>query len=64
MVLTASEKVPIVSETVSVLSSDPPCKDDNALIATVVGTLCLIKYELDIQVFVYLNCLISFVISL
>ena len=32
--------------TVSVVSSDPPCKDGNARFTT----LCLIKYELDINV--------------
>ena len=41
---------------VSVILSDPPCKDGNALFTTVPLKACLIKYEIDIHVFVSLNC--------
>ena len=34
------------------ISSDPPCKDDNVRFTTVLlKKLCLIKYELDIPMF-------------
>ena len=42
--------------TVIVFSSDPPCKDDNAQFTTVPLKPCPSKYELDINVFVSLNC--------
>ena len=46
-------------ETVSIIQSDPPCKVDNTRFFN--GTL-LIKYELDMHAFVYLNCSILFVL--
>jgi len=38
----------------SVISSDPPCKDDNAQF-TRIAVKGLIKYELDINVYVFEN---------
>ena len=54
-----------IKGTVSIISSDPPCKDINARArlahnGTLKYMLCLIKYELDMHVSVYLNFL-SFV---
>ena len=46
--------------TVSVISRNPSCKDDISRFST----LCLNKYELDINVFVSLNYLFSLVVSL
>ena len=40
-----------IKGTVSVISSEPPCKDDNAWFITVPLNLLLIKYELDINVY-------------
>ena len=37
--------------TVIVFSSDPPCRDGNAQFTRVPSTPCLIKYELDINVY-------------
>ena len=52
--------------TVSVISSDPPCKDGNARFTTVPLEAFLIKYdyESDINVFLSLKCLFSFAVSL
>ena len=41
-----------LKRTVSVISSDPPCKYGNAYLQRYVLKLCLIKYELDINIFV------------
>jgi len=41
---------------VSVSLSNSACKDGNVRFTTVPLKDCLIKYELDIHVFVYLNC--------
>ena len=47
------------------MSSDPPCKDGNALFKTAPNwKIFLIKHELYINVFVSLNCLFSFAVSL
>ena len=46
-----------IKGTVNVISSDPPCKDDNARFTTVPLKLCLIKYESVINVYVSLTCL-------
>ena len=54
----ATEKVPFKG-TVSVISCDPPCKDCNARFTTVT-----LSDQLNKHVFVYLNCLFSFVGSL
>ena len=48
-----STRLKILKGTVSVISSGPPCKDDNSLIYSY--KLCLIKKELDIDVLVSLN---------
>ena len=50
--------------TVSVILSDPPWNNDSSWFTTVPLKLCLIKFELDIHVFVSSKWLISFVVSL
>ena len=47
--------MPASKGTVSVISSDPQYKDGNAWCTWYPIKLCLIKCELDIHVFVYLN---------
>ena len=50
--------------TVSVISSDPPYKDVKVIFTQYHLKVCLIKYELDIKGFFYLNWLISIAVSL
>ena len=53
-----------VKGTVSVISSDPPFADCVAWFTTVpLKALSDLKYELDMHVFVYSNCLFLFAVS-
>ena len=53
-----------VKWTVSVILSDPPCKDGKALIRTIPLNHLLIRYELDINVYDFKTWLVSIVVSL
>ena len=46
---------PFFKGTVSVISKDHSCKDGNARFTTVSFKVCLIKYELDINVYNFEN---------
>ena len=47
----------------NVILSDPLCKNGNARFTNVPLKLCLIKYELDIQIYNLENCIFLILVS-
>ena len=52
-----------IKGTASVILSNPLCKNGNARFTNVPLKLCLIKYELDIQIYNLENCIFLLLVS-
>ena len=55
---------PVLKGTVSEISRDTTCKDDNNRFTTIPQKLCLVNFEWDINVYHFENWLFSIVDSL